>query len=401
MLTIGFIIGSFGCSGDSNPNVDVEIVVLEDVILVDGDRVADPSDRPAKDKAIPGFDRGIVELNKEVRAAYEQKGLSTETGFCAGLRFEADHPADVLFRMVYSLEIREYSFVDLESMTDTIPLVLNGNRERHVPIPGADDWDDEFAGYGAFDFGLTFFVFPMNQQLVVSRGQRSQWETSFTDSLPAVFLDPKAAPFNLYALTKTCKTIISELDALKYRGIIDFAVAGPGDLPTSELVAILEAVFDAVGSDDRVYLKTLRLAKKTRVTPVSVAKALIDIDAVLLWAVEKGNLESAKAGLKAGADVNVVDESGQSPLILAAWDDNLEMTDLLLNQGADVNYKSRFFGIEGALSIAVLNDRGRSDRMKKINPEPESVYERLLLANPDQELIDQAEHMRENPPLLE
>ena len=56
-------------------------------------------------------------------------------------------------------------------------------------------------------------------------------------------------------------------------------------------------------------------------------------------AVEKGNVEAIKQQLAAGADVNVKDKSGSTPLHLAAEFGHKEVAELLITKGADVNAK--------------------------------------------------------------
>jgi ankyrin repeat protein len=57
---------------------------------------------------------------------------------------------------------------------------------------------------------------------------------------------------------------------------------------------------------------------------------------LLLVARETGSLEMARRLLKAGADVNARDRSGSTPLELAAWRGFRELVDLLLDRGAHV-----------------------------------------------------------------
>ena len=59
----------------------------------------------------------------------------------------------------------------------------------------------------------------------------------------------------------------------------------------------------------------------------------------LHWATQSGNVLIVKELLKRGADVNIADESGISPLALAVGENNLEMAKLLILNGADANKK--------------------------------------------------------------
>ena len=54
-------------------------------------------------------------------------------------------------------------------------------------------------------------------------------------------------------------------------------------------------------------------------------------------AVERGNLAEVKLLLDAGADVNAMDNDGETPLHIASYKGYIEITKLLLDRGADVN----------------------------------------------------------------
>jgi ankyrin repeat protein len=73
-------------------------------------------------------------------------------------------------------------------------------------------------------------------------------------------------------------------------------------------------------------------------------------------AVRAGDLAEVRQALAAGADVNVRDTLGGTPLLDAAWSGNLEITNLLLANGADVNARHTEGG-STALEYAVLTDR--------------------------------------------
>jgi len=57
----------------------------------------------------------------------------------------------------------------------------------------------------------------------------------------------------------------------------------------------------------------------------------------LFKAVEKGDLEKVKKVIEEGENVNAYSEKGLFPLWRAAADNNYEMSELLINNGADVN----------------------------------------------------------------
>ncbi len=59
------------------------------------------------------------------------------------------------------------------------------------------------------------------------------------------------------------------------------------------------------------------------------------------------DLESIRALLEEGADVNAFDEDGRTMLWRAAWDANVELTEMLLNHGADPNTRDKTGGLFG------------------------------------------------------
>jgi len=57
----------------------------------------------------------------------------------------------------------------------------------------------------------------------------------------------------------------------------------------------------------------------------------------LIGAANDGNIEAVKKHLAAGADVNAKSNTGRTPLLMAAWRDRMEVAELLIANGADVN----------------------------------------------------------------
>ena len=59
-------------------------------------------------------------------------------------------------------------------------------------------------------------------------------------------------------------------------------------------------------------------------------------------AASDGNIEVVKQHLEAGADVNVKDNIGLTPLHMAAGDGRKEVAELLIAKGAEVNMKNKY-----------------------------------------------------------
>ena len=59
-------------------------------------------------------------------------------------------------------------------------------------------------------------------------------------------------------------------------------------------------------------------------------------------AASDGNIEAVKHHLEAGADVNVKDTIGLTPLHMAAGDGRKEVAELLIAKGAEVNMKNKY-----------------------------------------------------------
>jgi cytohesin len=66
------------------------------------------------------------------------------------------------------------------------------------------------------------------------------------------------------------------------------------------------------------------------------------VELALFYAAEKGDLAGVQTQLDAGADVNVKDAAGGTPLYSAAYDGHKEVVKLLIANGADVNVKNKF-----------------------------------------------------------
>ena len=75
-------------------------------------------------------------------------------------------------------------------------------------------------------------------------------------------------------------------------------------------------------------------------------------------ACEKGDIQSVKQHLSAGADLNAIDDDwGMTPLILAADDAHIKIAELLIANGADLNSKSRSVGMTSLHAAACDNHK--------------------------------------------
>ena len=84
-------------------------------------------------------------------------------------------------------------------------------------------------------------------------------------------------------------------------------------------------------------------------------RANLDIDAQLWEAVDDGDLNEVKKFLKFGADPNgFISAAGQPCLIISVWHKNFEITELLLQNGVDVNWI--FKGVNAIHFAAHNND---------------------------------------------
>lgn len=62
--------------------------------------------------------------------------------------------------------------------------------------------------------------------------------------------------------------------------------------------------------------------------------------AAIIHAADYGQTEIVAFLIENGANVNIVDEYGISPLLAAVWEDHAETTEVLLKNGANKNIKS-------------------------------------------------------------
>jgi ankyrin repeat protein len=73
---------------------------------------------------------------------------------------------------------------------------------------------------------------------------------------------------------------------------------------------------------------------------ISMCARIVKSDCNLLGASENGDMANAKKALAIGADVNAKNSRGQTPLHFAAFYNDTELAEMLIDNGADVNAKN-------------------------------------------------------------
>lgn len=91
-------------------------------------------------------------------------------------------------------------------------------------------------------------------------------------------------------------------------------------------------------------------------------KSLDSATSALTTAVGLEDLEMVKYLIKAGADVNCIDESGKSPLLLALQDGKFKIAQYLMKQGSDVNIVDGL----GQSALFLIANGGNNDCLKTV-----------------------------------
>lgn len=114
--------------------------------------------------------------------------------------------------------------------------------------------------------------------------------------------------------------------------------------------------FKAISAGDLVALKTFQNA---RINPNAKNEKG---ETALTYAVENADNDKVFKYVLDGADVNMRDSLGNSPIFLAVKKDKKDFLDLLLEKKADVNVPGKTGEVDNqtALSVAVANDDGET-----------------------------------------
>ncbi|MDR0321171.1 MAG: ankyrin repeat domain-containing protein [Treponema sp.] len=84
----------------------------------------------------------------------------------------------------------------------------------------------------------------------------------------------------------------------------------------------------------------------------------------LINASEKGDVQTVKSLLKEGVYIHSQDKEGRCALVAAAYKNNLEIVDLLIAAGADVNMKDNT--IQSAYLISTMEGCGYIELLRKV-----------------------------------
>ena len=107
-------------------------------------------------------------------------------------------------------------------------------------------------------------------------------------------------------------------------------------MKSHHLLATIAAVL-LVGCTATQHSAYVKPSKPVVAVPSPQVEANTEADNALIDAAQRGNIESVKQHLDAGADVNAKDDSGWTPLHRAASKVHNKIAKLLIEEGADVN----------------------------------------------------------------
>jgi len=165
------------------------------------------------------------------------------------------------------------------------------------------------------------------------------------------------------------------------------------EYPTSKIIASTKQMIEHVqqakttkllieaASKDDIEQIELLISKETDVNATQGKNAWTP----LLAAAQGGHAEAARVLLANGANVDMVDSYGYTPLYYALWSDDEEIVKVLVSGGADVNKHSPYEGEYSALVYAIWTWRKGDvelilDAGADINAKEDKVYTPLYFA---------------------
>nr|XP_022327384.1 ankyrin repeat and SOCS box protein 3-like [Crassostrea virginica] len=115
--------------------------------------------------------------------------------------------------------------------------------------------------------------------------------------------------------------------------------------------------------------ETLEVLLESDVCDINI-KSLDSSTSALTTAVGLDDLEMVKFLIKAGANVNCIDESGKTPLLLALQDGKFKIAQYLMKQGSDVNIVDGL----GQSALFLIANGGNFDCLKTVKKLLKSGY---------------------------
>jgi len=122
------------------------------------------------------------------------------------------------------------------------------------------------------------------------------------------------------------------------------------------IVLLIPAMVVVLGACHR----SPQASETTREPAKAPVVKLTETERALLIASFRGDKAMVKDLLDAGANVNVKDEAGRTPLTEAAWNGHTETIKLLLERGADPNIKKN----DGQTALSLALARGQKDAVE-------------------------------------
>jgi len=125
-----------------------------------------------------------------------------------------------------------------------------------------------------------------------------------------------------------------------YRGhkeIVELLIANGADVNAKVLSGPNQGMTPLDAANETNHTEIADLLRKDGAKTGEELNALID-------AAENGDIEVVKKHLAAGADVNMKDKEGLTPLHYAAWEGHMEVVELLIAEGADANAMHKWWG---------------------------------------------------------